>query len=375
MSEIVTRRALMLRQADGNALYLFALLPSEVQRVSDISRVGRDDGQKLIGYQRSEIRQHVDEIRDYLDQGNVLFPNAIILAFEDELSFTRSRGPLNEDGLAVSGRLEIGIPDEGHSKPAWIVDGQQRAIALAATTNRDAAVPVAAFDQAGLDLQRDQFLRINNARPLARSLVTELLPDVDTFLPRKLAASKLPSAIADVLNRHPESPFRNLIRRPSTPKAKKRVAVITDSSVVDMLRGRLHEASGCLFPFRNEATGETDTDMVISVLVAYWSAVRDVFPDAWGVSPRKSRLMHGVGIKSMGHLMDAILSRMNPYHDDVLQRSREEIERIAAVCRWTEGTWEGMGNIPWNQPENTPRSVRLLSNHLVREYSKALHIR
>ena len=85
--------------------------------------------------------------------------------------------------------------------------------------------------------------------------------------------------------------------------------------------------------------------------------------------------MHGVGIKSMGHLMDTILPRMNPYHDDVLLRSREEIERIAPICRWTEGTWEGMGNIPWNQPENTPRSVKLLSNHLVREYSKALHIR
>jgi DGQHR domain-containing protein len=375
LSDIVTRRALMLRQADGNPLYLFALYPAEVQRIAGISRIGRGDGHNLIGYQRIEIRQHVDEIRDYLDQGSVIFPNAIILAFEDELSFMRSRGPSTEDGLAVSGRLEIEIPDEGRPRPAWIVDGQQRAIALAATTNQDMAIPVAAIDQAGLELQRDQFLRINNARPLARSLVNELLPDVDTFLPRRLAASKLSSAIAGVLNRHPESPFRNLIKRPSTPKEKKRRAVITDSSVVDMLRGRLHEASGCLFPFRNEATGETDTDMVMSVLVAYWSAVRDVFPDAWGVSPRKSRLMHGVGIKSMGHLMDTILPRMNPYHDDVLLRSREEIERIAPICRWTEGTWEGMGNIPWNQPENTPRSVKLLSNHLVREYSKALHIR
>lgn len=375
MSDLVTRRALRLRQADGNPLYLFSLFPSEVQRIAGISRVGRGDGQDLIGYQRTEIRQHVDEIRDYLDQGNVLFPNAIILAFEDQLSFTRSRGPLNEDGLAVSGRLEIEIPDEGQSRPAWIVDGQQRAIALAATKNQDMAVPVAAIDQAGLEVQRDQFLRINNARPLARSLVTELLPDVDTYLPRRLAASKLPSAIADLLNRHPDSPFKNLIRRTSTPKHERRVAVIKDTSVVEMLRGRLHEASGCLFPFRNEATGETETDVVMSVLVAYWSAVRKVFPDAWGVSPRKSRLMHGVGIKSMGYLMDAVVARMNPYHDDVLRRSQEELERIAPICRWTGGRWEGLGNLPWNQLENTNRAVKLLSNHLVREYSKVLHVR
>ena len=34
----------------------------------------------LIGYQRPEVRQHVQEITEYLDGDQVLFPNPIIIA-------------------------------------------------------------------------------------------------------------------------------------------------------------------------------------------------------------------------------------------------------------------------------------------------------
>ena len=50
-------------------------------------------------------------------------------------------------------------------------------------------------------LQRDQFLRVNNTRPLPRGLITELIPEVAAPLPRNLAAKRLPSALCDLLNR------------------------------------------------------------------------------------------------------------------------------------------------------------------------------
>ena len=40
-----------------------------------------------------------------------------------------------------------------------------------------------AFVADEVDLQRDQFLRVNNAKPLPRGLITELLPEVSTILP------------------------------------------------------------------------------------------------------------------------------------------------------------------------------------------------
>lgn len=214
---VLRRRALALHQHGEYDVYLFALRPDEIERVAGISRINRDDDEKLVGYQRKEVRKHVQDIREYLDQGEVLFPNGLILAFDDPLTFKKSRGPKTDDGLAASGTLEIPVPAPGRERPAWIVDGQQRALALSSSSNNSLPVPVAAFVGADLALQRDQFLRINNARPLPRSLVTELLPEVDTFLPRRMATRRLPSAITDLLNRHPDSPFKSLIKRPRTP--------------------------------------------------------------------------------------------------------------------------------------------------------------
>jgi len=372
---LLERRALQLRQHSECALYLFALRPSEIQRIAGISRVSRDDEQRLVGYQRKEVRRHVGDIREYLDQGNVLFPNALILAFDVPLRFRRSRGPATDDGLALSGVLEIPFPEEEGERPAWIVDGQQRALALGATTNAELAVPVAAFVSSDLSVQRDQFLRINNAQPLPRGLVTELLPEVDTFLPRKMAVRKVPSAVTDLLNRHPDSPFRGLIRRPSTPDAERKQAVITDTSVVDMVKARLVESSGCLFGYRNVATGETDSDTVMGLLIAYWTAVQRAFPEAWGKPPTKSRLMHGAGIKAMGTLMDAVVPRLDPAAGNLVEQIAAELELIAPLCAWTAGTWDGLGGLRWNGIENTSRHVRMLANHLVREYTLARHRR
>ena len=374
MSEsTLQRRALELNQHPEYALYLFALRPGEIAQIAGISRVSRDEEATLVGYQRKEVRKHVQDIREYLDDGDVLFPNALILAFDTPLRFKRSRGPSTGDGLAASGTLEIPVPPEGEERPAWIVDGQQRALALAGSANKDLAVPVAAFVGADLALQRDQFLRINNARPLPSSLVTELLPAVDTFLPRRLAAKKLPSAITDLLNRHPDSPFRGLIRRPSTPDDERKQAVITDTSIVDMVKARVVEASGCLFAYRNVATGETDSDMVMRLLIAYWSAVKSTFPEAWGLPPTKSRLMHGAGLKAMGTLMDAIVPRYDPTRDDLEEVFAVELAKIAPLCRWTSGEWAGLGGLAWNHIEVTSRHVRMLANHLVREYTLARH--
>ena len=51
---------------------------------------------------------------------------------------------------------------------------------------------------------------------------------------------------------------------------------------------------------------EGDTEVMLDLLNAFWSAVNEVFKDAWGKPPRKSRLMHGAGVMSLGFVMDAI---------------------------------------------------------------------
>src|SRR5207249_1364446 len=128
-----------LRQNEGHPLYLLTMTADELFQIADISKVSRDDVGQLIGYQRDEVRNHVDEIVEYLNEDNVLFPNSIIIALSSAVRFKSVRGPkpLNADASAVPGTLEIPLPKPGRSKPGWIVDGQQRALALSKSRRHD----------------------------------------------------------------------------------------------------------------------------------------------------------------------------------------------------------------------------------------------
>lgn len=364
----ITRRALLVNQSASRHLYLFALTGNELDQIADISRVSRDDDGDLIGYQRPAVKEHVDNIVAYLDGDEPVLPNAIILSLSSSARFSRSRGPNVDDGVVSAGTLEIPIPRAGEPKPAWIVDGQQRTLALQRAKNRDYPVPVAAFVADTVDVQRDQFIRVNTTRPLPVGLVTELLPKISTPINPRLAARRLPSALVDQLARDEQSPFFGIIKRPSMAAGAKKKAVITDTSLVKALEESLQSPSGSLFPYRNIATGETDTDGIWALLLCYWTAVRNTFPEAWAKPATHSRLMHGVGIRSMGRLMDRVMSSVDPTADGAVERVEVDLARIAPLCRWTSGSWEQLGGIPWNQLQNVPRDIRVLSNYLVRSY-------
>lgn len=257
---------------------------------------------------------------------------------------------------------------EGAKKPAWIVDGQQRAMALKKANRNNFPVPISAFIADDVELQRDQFLRVNSTKPLPRGLITELLPTVTGVLPPTLVGRKIPSALCEMLNEDPESPFHRLIRRTSMSEAAKKKAVIADTIVIQMLSDSISTPTGCLFPYRNMATGETDFKGVRSVLFTFWSKVRETFPEAWGLPPSQSRLMHGAGIRAMGRLMDRMMTMANADDIRVKAKVKKDLIRLKPICHWTAGTWEDLGGMEWNEIQNLPGHIRMLSNHLVTSY-------
>lgn len=371
-SKTIERRALLIAQNDDHPLYLFTLTGEELLKIADISRISRDDNGKLIGYQRAGVRKHVQDIVDYLNEDSILFPNSVILALSSEVKFTKSRGPATGDGYAQAGILKIPVPANGATKPAWIVDGQQRALALSkCEKRRNFPIPVNAFVADDVDLQRDQFFRVNSSKPLPHGLISELLPEVSTFLPPNLATKKMPSAICDWLNQEKVSPFCRLIKRASTAKDDRSTAVIADNSIVKMIEESLCQPSGCLFPYRNISTGQTDFESITLLLCCYWSGVKTIFPNAWGKPPAKSRLMHGVGIRAMGRLMDRIMPNVNLREGNCKAAVINQLKRIAPICRWTSGRWEEMDNMKWNDISTTPRHLNILSNVLIRAYMQS----
>lgn len=361
--------AIRIVQTSKYPLFLFSLSAADLSRVADVSRVSRDSSGRLRGYQRPEVKRHVRNIVEYLNGKEVLFPNSIILALSSEVVFKQFPRPKRGGGVGDAGMLTIPLPALGRLKPAWIVDGQQRALALSQCRNQGMPVPVSAFIADEVELQRDLFLRVNNTKPLPRGLITELLPEVSRQLPVNLATRKVPATLCDILSRDLESPFRGLIRRTSLSAEARRAAVITDNAVVKMIGESLGSPTGCLYPFHNIATGETDYMSVRKVLLLYWTAVQTVWPEAWGLSPSRSRLMHGAGIRSMGRVMDKVMSGINIHHSRAQKMVQNEVARLKSVCHWTQGHWgEEMGGMAWNEIQNTPQHIRLLSSVLIHAY-------
>jgi DGQHR domain-containing protein len=360
-------RALHTTQGHGLDVYAFFIKGSDIVKVADITRVGRDEADVLKGFQRPEIRSHVRGIVDYLNQGDVLFPNSIILAMSPQVHFAASRGtrPTGDEGIAQSGTLTIPTYQEGE-RVAWIVDGQQRSLALSQANRRDLAVPVIGFVSDNVTVQREQFILVNKAKPLPTRLINELLPETgEMALPRDLSSRKVPSEICNLLNRDPKSPFHGLIKRPSDRSSSH--AVVTDTAVITMIRNSMNNPLGALSPYKPIGREGADLNSMYRLLVNFWLAVKAVFPDAWGKDPRQSRLMHSAGIEAMGVLMDKIYARVSGGEDDTKAIQRE-LEKVAPSCRWTKGHWETLG-VGWNEIQSTPRDIKKLQDALVRAYT------
>ena len=106
---------------------------------------------------------------------------------------------------------------------------------------------------------------------------------------------------------------------------------------------------------------------MLAILYIYWGAVKKVFPQAWGIPPTQSRLMHGVGMHAMGGLMDLIMRNINTKDRKSESRIVKELEKIKPYCHWTEGRWDEL-DMNWNELQNISTHKRLLARHIIKIY-------
>jgi len=360
--------ALRISQHPDHPLYLFGVEAQILASIAGLSRVARDETGQIDGYQRPEVRSHVQDIAHYLDASpRTLFPNSIILAFSKAPKFKPS-GTDPRGAHVTAGTLTIPVPPPSRGRPALIVDGQQRAMALARSVNKDLPVPVAAFVASDLAVQRDQFIRINNTRPLPRGLVAELLPAVPNPLPHKLTSYRFPAAVCERLMRDEASPFHGIVQTASERLPPERRGRVAGSALLAMVRESAERPSGCLFCLKPEADAPGDVEAAYAVVRDYWLGVRQVFPEAWGLPPSSSRLMHSIGIRSMGRLMDRVMAGLGSPTDDIPGQVARQLAPLREACHWTEGRWPEVFDLPWNGLQLVPSHLRALSEFLVRTY-------
>jgi DGQHR domain-containing protein len=334
--------ALRAQQAANHDVFVFAASPDEILKFAQIERVGRSDDGHLKGFQRHQIASHIRDIRDYLAREDALLPNAVIVAFIDGVD-------IKELG---NGRLEVRI-DDADGPPGFVVDGQQRLTALSGLNKPDFQVFVSALVCKNYDELRQQFVLINSTRPLPKSLIYELLPSVDG-LPERYTARRFAAKVVERLNFTGGRALRGEIRQHTNPRG-----VISDTAMQKLVMNSASQGA-----LREYVRLEDREDRAVELINEFFEAVADVFGGEWvGMTPRVSRLRHGAGIVAMGFVMDLLVTcKSSTTKADFVPA----LEILKPFTAWTSGSWNMGGHVfPWNDIQNTPSDIDLLTRHLV----------
>jgi DGQHR domain-containing protein len=358
---VIRLPALEIHQGPNRYLYSFAVDGKRLPEITTVSRVHRHEEGTLAGYQRPEVLAHVKAIRRYLESPDALMLNALVVAFDPRVVFQPADGVHGDEACRV-GYLDIPLVGDSDDKPGWIVDGQQRSAAIRDAEIASFPVPVVAFITGDIREQRSQFILVNNTKPLPTGLINELLPATDGELPVALLRRRYPAILLEQLNFRPESPLREAIRTPTMI-----TGVIKDTSVLKMLEASISD--GALYRFRDPITGGGDTEAMLELLFDFWEAVASVWPDAWGLPPRKSRISHGAGIAALGYLLDAIVDhRAEGDATPDCDTFAADLRLVAPYCHWTSGTWDfGM---KWDEIQVVPAHITALTDFLLTAYRR-----
>jgi hypothetical protein len=343
-------KAIRANQAAGQDVFSFAASPKDILDFSEIERVGRQEDGQLKGFQRHQISGHIKEIRDYLIRDDALLPNAVIIAFIDEVK-TKDLS---------NGTIEITISTK-NKKPGFVVDGQQRLTALSGIDKPGFEVFVSALICKDYNQLRQQFVLINNTRPLPKTLIYELLPTVDG-LPERFTARSFAAKMVDKLNYTPGSNLFTEIRQHTNP-----IGVLSDTALQKFVMNSASD--GVLRELIKEEDFETQAYEIIN---SFFGAVKTVFKPEWvGMVARTSRLKHGAGIVALGFVMEMLYSMNGAKSEKEFAKGLQLIKPFTA---WTSGNWElsDYDSRPWNGIQNTPSDVQLLTDYLIRVTKKAI---
>jgi DGQHR domain-containing protein len=355
--------AIRAKQANGKFIFSFPAFPGEILKFSSIEGVKRHENGQLDGFQRHQIAPHIKEIRRYLERSDAILPNAIIVAFLDGVDIHE-----RPDGL-----LDITINADENRIPGLIVDGQQRITALSGSTRSDFQVFVSCILCKDYNELRQQFILINNSKPLPKPLIYELLPNVDG-LPEKFSSRSFAARMVEKLNytKTDDPVFYGRIRQHTNSNGKLSdlaiQKIVMESATNGAIRTFIEQHPSTLEPDSITAIEENSFELIHT----FFSAVKEVFPEAWNdMSPKTSRLVHGAGLVSMGFIMELLYVSFG-----VISKEKfvQGLKLLKPKTAWTQGKWKFSEDDqrPWNAIQNTTSDIDLLTNYLIRNLRNAM---
>lgn len=296
--------------------------------IRPLARVDRLDALAGKGNQRDEINSHVRKIAAGISAGTQV-PNPILLTLlsdqivspDDEGApesfvritplgeFTRVASSIESAAVVQEFRpVQIDFPfrraafDE--EKSALLVDGQQRTAALSLVDiDRVPSLYLSVNAEiASAEEAKAIFIVANSTAKIETQFSRALLATMDqspgyltTERPRALAAKIL--AIVDK-----ESPFFELVQYPGVKSTRKPPPPVAYNSLFQVLS--IFVESGLPLPEKNPE------QQLARMVSRGFNLIKKTWPSAWGIKPSESRLMHGVGLRSMATLIASKLESL-----------------------------------------------------------------
>ena len=164
------------------------------------------------------------------------------------------------------------------------------------------------------------------------------------------------------LNLQPRSFLYKQIKTPTCPQGH-----IKDNSIRRVITNSLND--GILYTLSNKKIAKKIfVEQCVTILSTFWEGAYETFGSAFTLPPKESRLTHGVGIASMGYVMDYIFPIPTGTKKCSPEKIVEALKPISGACAWTNGYWDfgERGIRPWNDLQNIDRDIRLLTGYLLR---------
>ncbi|MBR0725295.1 DGQHR domain-containing protein [Bradyrhizobium manausense] len=241
------------------SFYLTKLTAGVLGVITYASIRGQDNEEGAV--QRILNTRRISSIADFANAVGH-FPNSIVLNWVNT----------KEKIIAKDGSLEVPIA----TRSAQLIDGQHRVEGLRAAleTNpeiRDLEIPVAIYQNLSTAQCANIFLSINTEqKPVPRSLVYDLYGIADVELVDAAAVRARDIAIA--LNEDEDSPYRNTIKFPGSPRSRGGIAL---STVVTAMKP-LVDIKGD-FEQRNIFDLETQKKIIKN----FFSAISQFYGERW----------------------------------------------------------------------------------------------
>jgi len=268
----------------GTKAYTFCVSPEYLLKIAFVSHRAKGKPSDINAYQRLLKKSRLKSIREYIAEGGFFPTNIVVnIAKSEWITFDRARQEV-EGGESVLGWLHI-RPAYG---VAWIIDGQHRLFAYANHPFASKSlISVMAF--VGLDPseQARLFVDINaEQRKVKQSLLQELYAELhwDAAEPEIRVQAVLSKAI-QALDTDPKSPFAGRILKADDKRTDVRCISLTSVFQAIEKGGFFIQKMKKGVPFEYGALWEANNQAIlkrtISVLIAYFDAIRTAAADIW----------------------------------------------------------------------------------------------